>query len=168
MKHTKNLSFIKEKISEDTGVGKSRIRFNSESLKLIYDKNKTLNEIVKTLVTEKKTLLRIIPKKKRIYKILQKEKKKIDPELLKRVEANLKPHQKIIYKKTSSLKYLKSRKIVTDKDIWIKKVREYRKLLKENKTFLGKNYRILRNKIKGNVYPTTKDLLSDICRLKLS
>ena len=165
MKQTKKLDFIKQKISKKINVGVSRIRFNSESLKQIYDQNKRLNQIVKVLINER-SKLRIIPKKRRLYKIVLKEKKKVDPVELKKIEFNLKPNQTILFKKYSSLRYLKDRKIVTDKDIWIKKVREYRKILRENKCLLGKYYRRLRNNIKSDKYPSRKEFLADVNRFK--
>ena len=142
---------IKELLSEKLNIGKSRIRFNDKTWILLRDAN--VNDVSRALVNKliETSSFRIIPKKKRPYKIYYGK--------IKQSTVNKRDRIKPINKES----YLLRRKIITPKKIWIKKIREIRSYLKKNKSTLGvKKYRDLRNKAKGNVYKSLRDLTSKI------
>ena len=154
---TKDLTFIKERISKILQKGTSRIRFTPQALAKIYEQEMINNQFIRSLLKDK--LIKIIPKAERKYKIYMKQKRKLPLELQKKIAESKVPCK---FKKTNSLKYLLKRKIVTDKDIWIKKVRQLRAELKTHKPHISKlEYRTLRQKIKGNKYKRVKDLLGE-------
>lgn len=145
------MKLLKEKIKSLYNIGTSRIRFTPEALKLIGEKkyNTDHSTALAKQLFEKK-LLRIIPVKKRSYKIYHVSKKRMVS----------KPKTKFKCKPDNQLSYLIQRKIVTRKKLWMAKVRSLRSNLRKIRSILPKGaYRIERNNIKGNCYKRVKDLL---------
>ena len=121
MPHTKSLRGLKEALSKHLEIGVSRISFKDAALEKIYDKARTTwtNELVRTLIKEK--LIRLKPKATRKYKIYYGKKKALKETLGEKFN----PHHKL--KNVKSLKYLLKRKIITKKDMWIRKIRALRR-----------------------------------------
>lgn len=138
---------LKEKIKQITGTGVSRIRFTQKGLDQMKEKKyntKHSNELARKLVKE--GFIRIIPKKIRRYKIIKTSKRK-----QKRLGKTVNNKDK--YQPYEKLSYLLKRKIVNKKDIWMKKTRTLRALLKKNRKKMDrKTYSNERKKIKGNLY----------------
>lgn len=142
---------IKQILSKKLEVGTSRIRFNDQTWALLSRPQTTTvtNKLVQQIIKE--SAFRLIPAKKREYKIYHGKFKRSD----------VGPRDKI--KPTNKLSYLLSRKIVTTKQIWMKKIRSMRAFLKSKKEVLGnKVYRTMRLNAKGNVYRSVKDIESKI------
>lgn len=169
-----SLKPLKQKIGKLLNRGYTNIRLTDEALKTINESKQVLNSnsLARTLVSKK--LCRVIPKKRRTYKIYPVKKnkllkyfQKLSPQKTKE-ELELKVQEikkrKNVYKPLTSLNYLTKRKILTSKRIWMQKVREQRKILKENKTELKKRgqYKLYRLKVKGNFFKRSTVLLKSI------
>lgn len=152
---TKNLDKLKEKLSKKLDVGTSRIRLTPEALKVVYKNESRI--WTAELVNEVKPLIKIIPKKKRLYKIYKTDLKNRPKTTVVKLASGKELVVKNRLKNYASLNYLVRRKIVSKKQIWIRKVRELRAYLKSEKSSVS-NYRLLRNKIKANHYRSTLDL----------
>lgn len=144
--HTKPLR-IKELLSKKLKIGESRLRFTDKTWEILNKQEVTnvTNKLIREIIEA--SAYRVIPAKIREYKIYYGKVKRSDV----KVRDKIKP--------TNKLSYLLKRKIITKKDIWIKKIREIRAYLKTKKEELGnKKYRELRANAKGNVYESVKDI----------
>lgn len=187
---TKNHRALKKKIAKKLNVGATRIKFRDAAAKLIFGSQYTStvsNVLTRDLVKKKQDCLRILPAKRRLYKVYTKKKKlvvkdaankaallkdtvitKKKPEfvkekLLRYKQLKLKLKIKDRYKDHNSLNYMLKKKLVNQKDLHMDKMRSYRKILKENKSGLSpKQHRLIYLRVKGNLYQTVNALLLDI------
>jgi len=171
---SRSLKPLKQKIGKLVNRGYTNIRLTDKALDMINEFKQALNSnsLARALVSKK--LCRVIPKKRRTYKIYPVKKNKLlkyfqklsplktKEELELKVQAIKK--RKNVYKNLTSLNYLTKRKILTSKDIWMQKVREQRKILKENKAVLKERgqYKEYRLKVKGNFFKRSIMLVNAI------
>lgn len=147
---TKSLDKLKEFISERLKVGVSRIRFTEKSWQILSKKQ---SKVSSTLSLELAPTVRVIPVKRRAYKIYHGKKKSFSGVLRERDKV----------KPTHKLSYLLSHKLVSTKRLWIKKIRVMRAVLRDKRGLMSKrDYRIVRQRIKGNSYRSERDLLKKL------
>ena len=177
---TKSTVPLKKKIAVKLSRGYNDISFKGEVYNLITDKkysSDVSNELVRDIVKDKKAYLTVRPKKKRLYAVHYKKKKTIELEkavvlakkhaktdkkirpdfvlntLSKKEALKKKLNIKDIYKPLSSINYLVKKKLVTGKQIHMKKIRSLRSILKKSKGAIdSKVYRVIYKRIKGNNY----------------
>lgn len=141
---------IKEMLSKKLNMGKSRIRLTDKTWEYL---NKQETSVTHNLVREliKNSAYRIIPPKKRSYKIYYGKVKRSDIGIRDKI------------KPTHKLSYLLKRKVESPKTVWMKKIRQIRAYLKSKKSEIGnRTYRTLRLDAKGNKFKSIKDLESRI------
>ena len=147
----KSLANIKNRLAKKLKVGASRLSFKSEAIAKIYEQKSRL--ISRQTLDSISSMVTIKPKSKRVYKIYY---NKHGPKTRQVTLANGK---KVVvknrFKDNNSLSRLLKRKILTKKDLWIRRIRQLRKELKEKKP---KDYASLRRKIKANHFKSVTDL----------
>lgn len=181
---TASHSKLRENISKKLKIGATRLKFKKEAAEKIFSENYTSrysNTLARDLIAEKEKYLTIIPPKRRLYKIFYNKKKiinekksqhkisdKVKPDFVKekldRYNALRKLYKiKDIYKDLNSIRYKLDKKLISKKDLHMKKLRAFRKNLAENKKLLNsKEYRRIYLKVKGNFYNTLGALELDI------
>jgi ribosomal protein L19E len=132
---TKSFKPLKQKLKLKLGIGVSRIKFRSKVTEI---PSKT-SEILK----DTKKNLRVIPRKKRLYKIIYNSKKRTSTEK---------------GKPTNSLNYLLKKKLTNTKKLHMRKIRTLRKELRDTRDLVPKKRRSLYLKIKAAHFKDLKDL----------
>lgn len=149
---SRSLKSLRSKIAKCKKIGSSRVRFTQQTRNELAGFKERIwpNHLVKSL-SEK---VRVIAKKKRLYKIYRyAQGKRYTTKTIKGAEIKVKN----TIKRNQSMRYLLKKRIITKKDIWMRKLREMRAFLKKKKITLS-NYGILRRKAKADHFKTLEDL----------
>lgn len=135
----KPVSKIKAAVAKRLRVGVSRVKIEpAVILQKVSSKFMFSNAAIREIIDKKEYILK--PLKQRQYKIYR----------------GLKKPANFVFDrdkfKSTHLKSLLKRKIITKKQIWIQHVRAGRLFLKQNRTKLKEPYRVLYRRLKGGAY----------------